>query len=195
MALTKAFIPKGVLRPLFTFFSLHLLRFLFKVVLRFGYKRNEKKNASQRNVECEMFYGDDFRCALRTIEIEIHDLHRMRHEVEKPCERKNQMFYELVSGVFYCTTSSLLILVLFTTRIIKREISFLHLNWFLMYNQAVGWLTKGFRNGMRDAFFVDFSEDSGCFACDLTVQRCKQCGCITLMHRGCVELGRFTCLL
>jgi hypothetical protein len=53
-----------------------------------------------------MFYGDALD-ALRIIKIEIHDLHEKN--VRETWQKENQMFYEPVSGVFYCTTSSLLI--------------------------------------------------------------------------------------
>lgn len=102
-----AFIPKGVLRPLFFTFFLHFT-FLFEVVLL----TRDLLASGRKKLNVEMFYGDALDAYNQ--EIGIHDLQNARHGKRV----ENQMFYDLVSGVFYCTTSSLLIL-LFTRGIIK----------------------------------------------------------------------------
>lgn len=90
--------------------------------------------------------------------------------------RQNQMFYDLVSKVFYCTTSLLLIL-LFTIGIIK-IIS--QSNWFLMYvyDLKVEFWQKIF---LRIQVFIhfNFSEDALRVIC---------CCCIFMFHWVCSQV-------
>lgn len=59
MAFSKAFIPKGVLRPLFTFI-LHFVIFLFKIVILTAeiWLPAAEREKTVECEYCEMFYGD-----------------------------------------------------------------------------------------------------------------------------------------
>lgn len=76
--------------------------------------------------KCEMFYGDVLALDACNQDWNSRFSHRdlLRGKLWNMAkkEKENQMFYDLVSGVFYCTTS-LLLIPLFTVRgIIKNDL-------------------------------------------------------------------------
>lgn len=118
---------------------------------------------------------------MRTIKIEIHGFSALC-EMHKATAR-TRCLWSLVSGVFYCTTSLLLIL-LFTIRDYKKIP-----NWFLMYNQEA-WFDKRFVWEFRDSrvFSIPFTSVSRKMLCvwseSVIFQRCFIV-CFFLLHSFC----------
>lgn len=69
---------------------------------------------------------------MRVIKIEIQVFLRSLQKCTATAKKEaNQMFYDLVSGVFYCTTSYPIDSLIYDRDYKRNPI----LNWFLMYNQ------------------------------------------------------------
>ena len=106
---SNAFIRKGVLRPLFTFLIFFFLLLYFSI-----YHCISKRDLVTNSIwmrECEMFYGDVLALDAYNQDWNSRFSHRDLQKTVKHGKKgkENQMFYDLVSRVFYCTTSSLLI--------------------------------------------------------------------------------------
>jgi hypothetical protein len=160
--LREAFIPKGVLRPLFTIF---LFIFLFKIVKRRATmdsvsvpsKRTERWNAGKcflRSPESALdAYNRDLKFTFSAFYVSLFEIScRKCSKIERHGGEQDQtsiqMFYDLVlwSVLLHHFLTIGFILYGRPVRIRMEKISFCSPNWFLMYNHEARCMTKDFRN-------------------------------------------------